>query len=345
MNEGKKNNKFLYIIIIILCIMIFVLGGYIIYKNFIMNDRTTENDTNEKIDEEKDNTTISTNDFTYQNYNLKLTNKLNNIDKIYAIDVKSDDKINYDLYVRYTDESIVNIATIKINNSSDFEYRTLDVENNKLYFIIKSKNDGIIFELNYLDFNNLTLGAKTIDDFNKIFIKDNLWERGSSEKSAIYSSQIYVKNNDIYYTSFNDKSLKKYNMQSKEQSTVLNDIVWFDYFIDKYNNKIFYLTNNKFYLSDLDGEDAIELDNSLYSGSEFWTKAFYNRLPLFEEIVEEELYGYSSVNLYTYDYSSKSFEKIKENIYNNYTVKYNKIETNSSEGQEEYLIRTFFINR
>lgn len=352
--SNKQGNTRVGILIGVLIMLVICLGGYFVYNEFIKKDNNNKNnnqsvENNNKQNDnnsESQNDAISYNNFSYENYKFALINKIKNVDNIYAIDVKSDvrEQTSFDIYVRYTDESSIKIATIQTSVSSIFEYRSLDVENNKLYFIIRSRDDNSkIFELNYIDFNNLTVGAKKLDDFNQVFIRDNLWELGVPVKTTVYSSQIFVKNNDIYYTSLKNKTLKKYNLQTKQETTIINDISWSDYFIDTANGKIFYLNNNKLYLSDLDGKNSIELEN-LYTSSFFWTKAIYNGKPLFEVPITMKLDDYNDVDLYIYDYNSKSFKKIKENIYGNYTVKFNSIEVNSNSIDENLLIRSFFVN-
>lgn len=354
-DNAKGGNTGFGIVIGLLIALVIGMGGFITYDKFIKKQDKTNNDNNQQVENNNNKPTssnqsqdneVSNNNYSYENYKLTLVGKIKNINNIYAIDVKSDvsNQTNFDIYVRYIDESSIKIATIQTTDSSIFEYRSLDVENNKLYFIINSRDtNSKIFELNYIDLNNLSLGAKKLDEFNTVFIRDNLWESGVPVKETIYSSQIFVKNNDIYYTSFKDKTLKKYSLQTKQETTILNDISWSDYFIDTANSKIFYLKSNKLYLSDLDGKNSTELEN-LYTGSFFWTKAIYNGKPLFEVPITMKLDDYNDVDLYVYDYSSKAFKKVKENIYGNYIVKYNSIEVNSNGTNDNLLFRSFYVN-
>jgi hypothetical protein len=209
---------------------------------------------------------------------------------------------------------VVKVATVIPKDKCKLEYRSMDIENNKLYYIINSKETGSVFELYYIDLNKLDKGAVSLDKFNTEFLKENTWEIAAG--TDIYSSQIYVKNDNIYYTSFNEKSLKKYNIKTDSIESILDNVDWYDYFVDKINNKIFYIHNSKLYLSDLEGKNPIELDNSLYTGSAFWTNAYYNNSPVFINPISIAVHdeGENIDDIYIFDYSSNSFKKVKDKL-------------------------------
>ena len=343
MEENKLNQKNgntgVGIIIGALLMLVICLGGYFVYNEFIKKDDIPNKDnknTTEKKEEE-----IAYKDFVYDKYKLNLVTNIKNTNDIYAfdLDVNLDNSIT-DIYIRYTNEEIIKIATVKANNGIEVEYRTLGFENNKLYYIIGSKDEGEVFELDYIDFNNLSAGAKTLEDFNKVFIRDNLWEVGSTK--TIYSTKIYVNDNDIYYTSFNDKSLKTYNMKTKTTKTIVNNIDWYGYYIDTVNDKLFYYSNDekKAILADLNGQKIKELEKE-WSGS--YVEAMYNGMPVFESGVYELIDSDSIIDLYTYDYKTNTYTKIKENITSNYKVKHNKIEENVPSKDDGSFTRSFVI--
>lgn len=352
-NMAQKNNKMgIGILIGIIISLVIGLGGLVIYNITTKEEKNTENkEINNSIsnnqDELNENTDTTTNKFSYKFYDLELINEIKETDKIYAIDVKRDsnDLTTFDIFVRYQDEKKLKIASIKLKDNLEFESRTLDFENDKLFFIIR--NEGTTFELNSIDFKNLSNGSYNYSDFNDVFIRDNLWKIGTPEKSKVYPSQIFVKGNDIFYTSFKSKELKKYNIQTKAENTVLNNFDdWGDYFIDKANNKIFYYKNYKLYLCNIDGTNIIEIENK-YTGSNFWTHAFYKGSPLFEEMiyVDGGVGEPSDVNLYIYDYNHNEFNKIEDNIKVNYIVKYNSIETNHPVDTQDSSINSFYIHK
>ena len=290
------------------------------------NNQETENN-NETVEEnqttENDNqpqTTSSTNDFSYSNFNLKLTNELKNLDNIYAIDEKANLDESYSLYARFTDESSVEIATIQPTNSAIFESRSLDVDNNKLYFIIGSKSK----EVYYIDLNNLKGGATKLEDFNKA--------------SSGQITTIFVKNNDIYYSSSWHHKLNKYNTQTKKVTTILSEIDWYGYYVDKSHNTIFYNKDNKMYICDLDGNNSTEVD---FAMADLLTMAVYKGNPIFPYLrlvsTDDQI-----LDLYEYNYETKSFNKIKENIHD-YKVKYNSIEVYTKYNDE--FERSFYLNK
>ena len=176
----KQGSTGLGIIIGIVITSVVLIGGYFVYNEFINKDNNSgkiSNQQEKKNNSQSQENEVSTKNFTYDNYKIMLVNQIKNTDNIYAIDVKYNvnDLTSFDLYARYTDETSFKIATVKTNTESIFEYRSLDVENNKLYYIINSRDtNSKIFELNYIDLNNLTDGAKKLEDFNQVFIKDNL---------------------------------------------------------------------------------------------------------------------------------------------------------------------------
>lgn len=335
--EEKKNNKGLIWLIIILIILVLGLVGYIVYDKTITKGK-------ELITETNTTTKINNNDgsytFTYENHKLNLLNKLDKLNEIYAVSVKSNEN-NYELYVKYMNEIEVKVATVMPKNNCKLEYRSMDIENNKLYYIINSKETGSVFELYYIDLNKLDKGAVSLDKFNTEFLKENTWEIAAG--TDIYSSQIYVKNDNIYYTSFNEKSLKKYNIKTDSIESILDNVDWYDYFVDKINNKIFYIHNSKLYLSDLEGKNPIELDNSLYSGSAFWTNAYYNNSPVFINPISIAVHdeGENIDDIYIFDYSSNSFKKVKDKI-SNYEIKYNDIKEITTASNNGF-VKTFFV--
>lgn len=322
----KKN-----IVIVLLTICVLGLGVFLVYDKMLKKEQIDTNSNENNSTNQSLQLDNKTNEFLYKNYTLNLLSKIDNINNIYAVDIRFNSDYKYDIYIRYINEEEVKIATIVANDDSDLEYRTLDVDNNKLYYIIKSREIGNIFELYYIDLNNLVNGAIKLDDFNTRFIEDNITEINGT--NYVYSTQIYVKNDDIYYSSLKEESLKKYNIKSKETETILDNITWCEYFIDKINSKIFYINSNdqNLYLADLDGTNSIELDNSLYTGSGFWTHAYYNELPLFRDTVMLDSDQNEIVDLYVYDYDINTFTKIKENV-NNYDIKHNMIEKSSTDG-------------
>lgn len=358
--NNNKNNGILYIVIGILICLVVSMGSFIVYDNFVNKDENNQVDNNDVVNKEDDipnnnenNNVVNKEDdipnnnenennniisYSYQNYDIKLLDKIKNINNIYAVEVRVDKEgKNNEIFIKYIDESELKIATIITKDNIELEYRTLDLEDNKLYFIISSKNQGPVFELYCIDLNNLESGTKRLDDFNTIFIKDNTWDING--KIDIYPSKIFVKENDIYYTSLKDKSLKKYNMISEKTTTVSNNVDWFDIFIDKINNKIFYYNNNKLYLSDLNGNNQIELDSNLYDGSEFWTNAYFNKLPLFATIVNASIDN-AIYDLYVFDYKTNSFVKISENI-DDFSINYNSIDNKNNDSN--YIVNKFFV--
>lgn len=337
--EEKKNNKGILWLVIILIVLVLGLVGYIVLDKVLSEDKasTNNNETNATTTMIKNND--GTYNFTYKSHEINLLNKLAKINEIYAITVKSNEN-DYDLYVKYMDETETKIATIIPKDNRKLEYRSMDIENNKLYYIINSKEVGSVFELYYIDLNNLDKGALTLDKFNSTFLKDNTWEIAAG--TDVYASQIYVKENNIYYTSFNDDCIKKYNIKTNITESIIENVDWYDYFIDKLNNKIFYINDSKLYLSDLNGENRIELDNSLYSGSAFWTNAYYNNAPVFVNPISIAIDddGENIDDIYIFDYSSNSFKKIKENI-SNYEIIHNDIKEVASNNSN--FDKTFFI--
>lgn len=343
--EEKKNKKGIVYLIIILIVIVLGLIGFIVYDKTV-NDVKKNNDENNKKSTTTTtvgNNTVSDIDgtykFSYKNHELTLLNKLDNINEIYAIAIKINEN-NYELYVKYMNETEVKLATVIPIDNCQLEYRSLDMENNKLYYIINSKETGTVFELYYIDLNKLDKGAVSLDNFNSEFMKENTWKTAAG--TEVYPSQIYVKNDIIYYTDFNEKSLKKYNIKTNVAETIIKNIVWYDYFVDKINNKIFYINNNKLYLSDLEGKNQIELENSIYNGSAFWTNAYYNNEPVFVNPISVAIddKGENIDDIYIFDYTSSSFKKIKENI-SNYTILHNNIKEITTENI--VFDKTFFI--
>lgn len=323
-------------LIVFLSLIALGLGGYIIFDKYLRIEDPVPEETNINIENPSDVEVEETEKtFTYENYSLKLPKKIDSIRDIYAIDVKTENYIDFDIYGRYTSEKDIKIATVTIKDNSNLEYRALDFDNNKLYFIINSKKEGTIFELNYIDLKDLVNGAKTIDSFNEIYKNDNLWQANGID--SYYPSQIYVKDNDIFYTSFVEKSLKTYNMETKKSDEVLKNIGWTEYFIDKRNNNIFYLNkSNKIYISDLNGKNQNHLKDANYAGSNFWIRAYYNNKPIFGFPNDSLDY----VDIYAYDAENNTFIKIEGNA-SAYNARYNNI--NMKINRDPKVIGTFFI--
>lgn len=331
--EEKKNSKGLILVIVILIVLVLGLIGYIVYDKVLKNDFT------EEVESSKPIVNNDVYEFSYKSHKLNLIKNINDVNEIYAINVRPNDT-TYDLYLKYVNETETKLATIILEDNYQFEYRSLDIEDNKLYYMITSKDVGDVFELRYIDFNKSNEGSITLNKFNTTFIKDNKWEIYAG--TDIYSSQIYVKDNIIYYTSFIDDCIKKYNLKTNTTESIIENVDWYDYFIDKLNNKIFYISDGNLYLSNLSGENPVELDNSLYSGSAFWTNAYYNNAPIFINPISVAIddNGKDIDDIYVFDYSNNSFKKIKENV-SNYNILHNDIKENITSNNS--LDKTFFV--
>ena len=321
-NQTPKNNKMIIIIIVILAILLIGGGGYFVYDKFIANSNAEEknNDNNDNKENENKQEQIEYNDFSFENFNINLINRLDNINDIYAFDIKNNkdsDKAN-DIVARYKDEKTVRLASI----SQKLDYRILDISDNKVYFLIFDNNSASntnLFELYYIDLNNLDKGATVLSDFNEMYKKESEYCISSTGNCTTYSTQIYVKNNLIYYSSFKNGTIKTYDITSKETKTIINEKVsWYNYLVDKANNKIFYEsdTDRSLYLINLDGSNKIELDNEINKSSDFWRNGYLNNSPIFAGGKDDdENIGCGSekciYNLYKFDYSNNTFVEIK----------------------------------
>ena len=334
MNKGK---------IILIWLLIVLLLGVIGFCGYRVVDRLNGSPSEENnVEEKKEETEISYNSFSYDNYSIELINKIKDIDKIYAIDVEFDayQQTSFDIYARYEDESVLKIATINPKESLILEYRALDVENNKLYFMITSVDIGTVFETHYISFNNLSSGAKNLKDFDSVFIKDNLWQ-----KDDVYPSKIYVKGSNIYYTSCVDETLNKYNLKSKQKTVVLNLKNWYSYYIDKINNKIFYEENGDLYLSDLNGKNSANIVKNGVRSSLFWTNLIYDNKPVFEVLTSQNDGIFNEAGLYVYDYNTSSFKRITNDTIGYgeyYKVMHNNIKIVKKETKKEKIVESFF---
>ena len=302
-------------VIVFLTLIALALGGYIVFDKALKIEKPVVTPEKDKQDEDEK----TTNTFAYDNYGIELPKVIDSVKDIYALYIKTEDNTKYSIYGRYTSEKEILVADITCKGNAELDYRTIDVDNNKFYFIIRSKGTGNIFELHYIDLNDLAIGAKKVSEFDEIFKKENLIE--GSNKETYYSSQIYVKGDNIFYTSLKDKSLKIYDVKTKNNKTILNNILWTDYFVDKRNGHIFYLNNNKLYLTDLNGKNGINLKNVRYGGPEFWLKSYYNNKPLFGF----ENGSTDKINMYAYNYSTKGFIEIEKNV-NDFNIRYNNID-------------------
>jgi hypothetical protein len=330
--EPKKNNKILIIIIVILSLLLVGVGGYFAYDKFVVGNHTNENQ------QEK----IKYNDFSFANFNINLINRLDNINDIYAFDIKHNsdsDKAN-DIVAHYKDEKTVKLATV----SQKLDYRILDINRNKVYFLIldNDRPNTNLFELYYIDLNNLDKGPISLSDFNKMYKKESKFCMTSG--CTTYSTQIYVKNDLIYYTALNNgnSNIKAYNLKTKKTKTIISEeIYWYDYFVDKANSKIFYQANNgrNLYLTNLDGSNKMKLDNNINNDSNFWTGSYFKKSPIFAGKYNDDCsMDGCSYNLYKFDYSNKTFVEIKKQ------VKYFYAQVDEiSLTKDEDIINTFYV--
>lgn len=332
-NNGEEFERRRHsIIIVVIALLAIAVGGFVIFDRFLRIEKTPP--LKVETSEETPVKEASEYTFRYDNYNLTLLKEIDNWRDFYAIDVKTDNYETYDLYGRYTNDKTIKFATIERKPTSNFEYRSLDVEDGKIYYMIVSKESGPIFELEYIDFNNLADGAKRISGFMETFKKDNLWQVNG--KDAYHSSQIYVKDSDIFYTSYAENSLKKYNVKTEKSVIVIENISWFDYFIDKRNNYVYYQKEDKVYLADLNGKNVTRLKSAQYEGSNFWVRAYYNSMSVFGFSSE----GVDSIDLYGYSLRNNDFIKIKESVHK-YNIRYNNINMNTK--YDNKILETFFI--
>jgi|GEM_PF-3443135 len=349
-NPNTKNNKILIIVIVILSILLVGGGCYFAYDKFITNANNKEKN-NDNINENKENDNkqedIKYNDFSFANFNINLINRLDSINDIYAFDIKNNkdsDKAN-DIVARYKNDKTVRLATV----SQKLDYRILDISDNKVYFLVLD-NDSTstnLFELYYIDLNNLDKGAIILSDFNEVYKKESEFCISSTGNCRTYSTQIYVKNNLIYYSAFKTGTIKTYNISTKETKTVINEkVYWSNYLVDKANNKIFFESANdhSLYLINLDGSNKIKLDNEISrGGSAFWRNDYLNNSPIFaggkddDENIgcgpEECIY-----NLYKFDYSNNAFVEIKDQV-GEFTINFNEIILT----RDSNIINTFYV--
>ena len=361
-NVNNKNKVIIFLLVVIVALLIIIIG--FVTFNMINNKENKEKgdnnpivENNEKVEnnnqENQNNNEIvvenkpvvenqtpktenkpaennqpqnnnNTNEFKYSEFNLKLINELKNVNNIYAIDLKENlsnqELKGYSLFARFTDESSVEFANISGKEPYLFESRSLDVENNKLYFIFGSKNK----EVYYIDLNNLKDGAKKLEDFNKA--------------SSGQITTIFVKNNDIYFSSSTNKNINKYNTQTKKVTTIISGVDWYNYYVDKSHSTIFFSKDFKMYMCNLDGNNSAELN---FGMSDYLNMAVYKGNPVFQKVLlvstEDQV-----LDLYEYNYTTKSFNKLKGEIHD-YKVKYNSIEVYSKLNNE--FSRSFYINK
>ena len=307
-------------LIVFLALVALALGGYILFDEKLKIEEPTNSNPVEEKKEEETPEVQKDNNFEYTYYDLKLPKVIDSPKDIYYIYVKTEDYVTYELYGKYTSEKEVLLANIKCKDKVALDYRVLESHDNKLYFVIHSKENGDVFEVNYIDFTDLTLGAKKLDDFNEIYKKDNLFV--VNKVNTYYPSYLYVKENTIFYTSYVEKSLKKYDLKAKKSETLIKNVSWSDFFVDKRNNNIFYLDkNNKLNVTNLDGKDPVQLKNAKYGGSTFWLRAYYNNKPVFGF----DNNSIDTIDIYAYDYKTKDFIEIEKNA-NASNIKYNNID-------------------
>ncbi len=305
-------------LIVILALIAIGLGGYILFNKKL---KIEEPNTNNKPVEKKEEINVKKdNNFSYDNYEIKLPKVIDSYKDLYYIYSKTEDNINYEIYGRYTNETDVLIANIKCKDKVILDSRVFDVNDGKLYFVTKSKGTGEIFEISYIDFNDLSLGAKPLKEFVEVYKKENLFT-GAQDKTY-YSSYLYVKDDDIFYTSFVEGSLKKYNLKSKKNETLVKNILWMNFFVDKRNNNIFYFNEaKKFYVTDLNGKNSVRLKNVEVNSSDFWLRAYYNNKPVFGFSDGSE----DTMNINAYDFKTKTFIEVQKSA-NVYNIKYNNID-------------------
>ena len=348
-NETIKKRNVFKGICVLLVLVILGLIGYILNDKGIINLNSKKMSNND-VDivtktKKEDNVKISYNSFFTDEYEISLLSKAEDLKNIYAFDIDYSNLNNnkYKILAKYKDEKIVEIAKINIKDKNvKLEYRTLDVDKNRLYFII-NENDGLFFKLYYIDLENLNNGPKELDDFNTIYKNENEFCPGLSKTCTTYSTKIQVSDGNIYYTSFKEGNIKKYNISTRTSERVQEVSTWYEWFMDKKSKKIFYVNKSKkLLLYNINDKSNIEIDNSKNTSSDFWTNFFYNDMPGFIESVNMTDDERSIENLYVFNYKNNAFEKIKENIKTPYVIKYNNIDLLENI-DSSYNKNTFFV--
>ena len=359
MESKKQTSTGIVVLITILVIAVIGLTSFIVYDKVIKKDEVKEPTIRENKTSNDENNgetnKVSFIDYQYDNFKINMINQVDNVDDIYAVDIMYNEQYSnqagsqhYDLVIRYKDESKLKIATIYQTNSEvSFEYRTLDIDNNKIYFYVTGINNTI-FELYFIDLNDMGKKPQNISKFDEINKEENNY--CFTTYCVTYPTKIFV-NNDIIYFVSKKNGIMSYNIKMDQLNTIVSDSKdWFNIFVDKINNKIVYSSGQDFNIINIDGTKNSIVDGKIINSSSQWKNGYYNGFPVFTSSYDENgntaecyyggpCYEYSYVlNTVTGQFQMIDIESIDSSSYD---ILYNSI----SSSKDEKIIYSYYVGK